>query len=160
MDNRNLLFKGDMTKRINRWLLMLEKYDYELKYISGENNNEADILSRSFHRKSKLPNRYQGVLTLTCELINKLNNTKDKEKSNGSIEDITEKLRELFTPYTFRKKQNVKYNQGLHKKNLKKIITNICNKCTKCQEEKSYTKTNVMTKFVTETFNRSEAIAI
>ncbi|KAG0442386.1 hypothetical protein DMUE_0301 [Dictyocoela muelleri] len=45
-------------------------------------------------------------------------------------------------------------------KNLKKIITDICKKCTKCQEEKSYTKTNVQTKFFTEPFNRSEAIAI
>ncbi|KAG0440227.1 hypothetical protein DMUE_1896 [Dictyocoela muelleri] len=45
-------------------------------------------------------------------------------------------------------------------KNLKKIINSVCKRCTKCQEEKSYTKAKVLTKFVTEPYNRSEIIAV
>ncbi|KAG0442542.1 hypothetical protein DMUE_0199 [Dictyocoela muelleri] len=131
---------------------MLEEYDYELKHISGENNNEADILSRSFHIKSEFLNRYQKILARTNALINKLNNIKDKEKTNSPTEDITEKLRELHSLliHLGRNKMLNTIKDYVKIKNLKKIITNICKNCTKYQEEKSYTKTNVLTRFVAE----------
>ncbi|KAG0436559.1 Transposon Tf2-9 polyprotein [Dictyocoela muelleri] len=48
-DNKNLIFKGPITKRLHRIKLLLEEYDYELEHIEGKNNNEADLLSRNSH---------------------------------------------------------------------------------------------------------------
>ncbi|KAG0441197.1 Retrovirus-related Pol polyprotein from transposon 17.6 [Dictyocoela muelleri] len=45
-DNENLTFRGDLTKRMNRCLILLEVYDYEIKHVKGDLNSEADLLSR------------------------------------------------------------------------------------------------------------------
>ncbi|KAG0420634.1 Retrovirus-related Pol polyprotein from transposon 17.6 [Dictyocoela roeselum] len=46
-DNANIISQGDLSKRVNRWKLILEEYNYELHYIRGENNSNADFLSRT-----------------------------------------------------------------------------------------------------------------
>ncbi|KAG0440651.1 Retrovirus-related Pol polyprotein from transposon 17.6 [Dictyocoela muelleri] len=38
-DNKNLLFNGPMTKRLNRMKFILEELDYELRHISGIKNS-------------------------------------------------------------------------------------------------------------------------
>ncbi|KAG0419727.1 Transposon Tf2-6 polyprotein [Dictyocoela roeselum] len=45
-DNQNLLFNKDLTKRVQRWKLLLEEYNYELRGIEGKNNKIADTISR------------------------------------------------------------------------------------------------------------------
>ncbi|KAG0440500.1 Transposon Tf2-6 polyprotein [Dictyocoela muelleri] len=47
-DNANLLFHGDISRRINRWKLIMEEFNYELHHISGTKNEHADFLSRAF----------------------------------------------------------------------------------------------------------------
>ncbi|KAG0441617.1 Retrovirus-related Pol polyprotein from transposon 17.6 [Dictyocoela muelleri] len=45
-DNKNLTFNGDITKRVQRWKLLMEEYDYCLRHIEGIKNSDADALSR------------------------------------------------------------------------------------------------------------------
>ncbi|KAG0437933.1 Retrovirus-related Pol polyprotein from transposon 17.6 [Dictyocoela muelleri] len=47
-DNKNIVPHGNLTKRMNRWKLMLQEYDYEIRNIEGKRNKVADLLSRSF----------------------------------------------------------------------------------------------------------------
>ncbi|KAG0420286.1 Retrovirus-related Pol polyprotein from transposon 17.6, partial [Dictyocoela roeselum] len=47
-DNKNITFNGEISKRIHRWKLLLEEYDYFLRHIKGEENSDADALSRYF----------------------------------------------------------------------------------------------------------------
>ncbi|KAG0436767.1 hypothetical protein DMUE_4065 [Dictyocoela muelleri] len=49
-DNKNLLFNGPVSKRLNRMKFIMEKFDYELRHISGTNNSETDLLSSFFCR--------------------------------------------------------------------------------------------------------------
>ncbi|KAG0420320.1 Retrovirus-related Pol polyprotein from transposon 17.6 [Dictyocoela roeselum] len=56
-DNANLLFNGDISRRINRWKLIMEEFNYELHHISGTKNTHADFLSRAFLINGKLKNK-------------------------------------------------------------------------------------------------------
>lgn len=47
-DNKNILNTKDLTNRLNRWRIILEEFDYELKHIKGEDNIIADVLSRLY----------------------------------------------------------------------------------------------------------------
>ncbi|KAG0438548.1 Retrovirus-related Pol polyprotein from transposon [Dictyocoela muelleri] len=91
-DNKNLTFGGNLSKRINRWLLLLEEYNFSLKHVSSTNNNEADILSRAMiiqdENNNKNNNKCVNVLN---NIINKLNLLKNADISEK------EKQREIFT---------------------------------------------------------------
>lgn len=45
-DNANLIFNGELTRRIQRWKYQLEEYEYQLEHKKGKNNFLADSLSR------------------------------------------------------------------------------------------------------------------
>ena len=45
-DHKNLVYKTFNTERVMRWRLILEEFGPELKYIKGEHNIVADVLSR------------------------------------------------------------------------------------------------------------------
>ena len=45
-DHKNLTYNFFNTERVMRWRLILEEFGPELKYIKGENNVVADLLSR------------------------------------------------------------------------------------------------------------------
>ncbi|KAG0441317.1 Retrovirus-related Pol polyprotein from transposon 17.6 [Dictyocoela muelleri] len=45
-DNRNLLFNTDLSKRVQRWKILLEEFDYVIERIPGKNNEMADTISR------------------------------------------------------------------------------------------------------------------
>ena len=47
-DNRNLIFTNDLSKRVAKWKLELEEFDYVLDHINGVENSAADSLSRLF----------------------------------------------------------------------------------------------------------------
>ncbi|KAG0429549.1 hypothetical protein DMUE_5736, partial [Dictyocoela muelleri] len=86
-DNKNLLFQGTLSQRINRLKLVLEVFDSELKYIKGENNSEADFLSRcSYEIRSIEQNDYRPILPDT--LVKVFQYTQDIEKSNEKHEII------------------------------------------------------------------------
>ena len=45
-DHKNLAYNMFNTERVMRWRLILKEFGPELKYIKGENNVVADVLSR------------------------------------------------------------------------------------------------------------------
>ena len=45
-DHKNLVYKTFNTERVMRWRLLIEEYGPELRYIKGEENIVADVLSR------------------------------------------------------------------------------------------------------------------
>ncbi|KAG0441755.1 Retrovirus-related Pol polyprotein from transposon 17.6 [Dictyocoela muelleri] len=45
-DNKNLLYNVDLSKRVQRWKLLLEEFNYELKRIEGKYNTIANSISR------------------------------------------------------------------------------------------------------------------
>ena len=45
-DHKNLSFDNFQSKRVRRWRLLLEGYDYEFIYTPGKDNVVADMLSR------------------------------------------------------------------------------------------------------------------
>ena len=45
-DHKNLVYKTFNTERVMRWRLLIEEFGPELRYIKGENNIVADVLSR------------------------------------------------------------------------------------------------------------------
>lgn len=48
-DNANIIAQKGLTKRINRWKLLLEEYNYELRHIRTQDNTAADGLTRIYH---------------------------------------------------------------------------------------------------------------
>ncbi|KAG0442750.1 Transposon Tf2-9 polyprotein [Dictyocoela muelleri] len=161
-DNKNLTFKGDMTKRINRWLLMLEEYDYKLIHINSESNSDADILSRAFKINTKTPNRSENIVNTGKTLVSKINYLINENKNNKNEKFIEKELKELheFLIHPGKNKMINTLRNYIKIRPIKKIILNICKNCTRCHEEKSYIKTQVRTKFVTEPYNRNEIIAV
>ena len=45
-DHKNLVYKTFNTERVMRWRLLIEEFGPELRYIKGELNIVADVLSR------------------------------------------------------------------------------------------------------------------
>ncbi|KAG0439400.1 Retrovirus-related Pol polyprotein from transposon opus [Dictyocoela muelleri] len=45
-DNQNLIFDKDLSRRIQRWKMLLEEFNYEIRKIEGKKNILADTLLR------------------------------------------------------------------------------------------------------------------
>ncbi|KAG0420247.1 Retrovirus-related Pol polyprotein from transposon 17.6 [Dictyocoela roeselum] len=153
-ENKNLTFKGDLSKRINRWLLILEEYNYILKHISSENNSEADLLSRSFHAKQvPMVNDLSDVNTI----FNALESTNPKDKTQ--LFKLIQQAHILLI-HPGKNKMASTLRKYIKIKNLKKIIVNVIKKCHHCQTEKNFTYNSTRTKYVTPPYKRNEIIAI
>ncbi|KAG0439193.1 Transposon Tf2-6 polyprotein [Dictyocoela muelleri] len=161
-DNKNLTFRGDISKRINRWLLMLEEFDKSLQHLEADNNKEADILSRSYNINANLNEiintKLHKMKTLISTLI-KLNKDECEEDNKKLIKETLIALH-LLLSHPGKNKLYATIKNYIKINNLKRFIDEICKNCDKCLEEKSYKSTKVRTKFVTEPYNRSEIIAI
>lgn len=46
-ENKNLTYDRPISRRVNRWKLLLEEYDYEIRHVNGSENNLADYLSKT-----------------------------------------------------------------------------------------------------------------
>ena len=55
--NKNLLFQKDLSKRIERWKLLLSELSYKIIHIKGTYNFIADTISRIFPT-SKVTNKF------------------------------------------------------------------------------------------------------
>ncbi|KAG0441565.1 Retrovirus-related Pol polyprotein from transposon 17.6, partial [Dictyocoela muelleri] len=89
-DNKNLTFKGDLSKRMNRWLLILEEFDYEIRHIMGTNNNEAHFLSRSMMIKCNEFKR-KNSLEIITKCIVEIKKYIDNSKSLINTQILVEK---------------------------------------------------------------------
>ncbi|KAG0420418.1 Retrovirus-related Pol polyprotein from transposon 17.6 [Dictyocoela roeselum] len=95
-DNKNMTFDGDLSKRINRWKLILEEYDYEIMHIDGNKNTEADILSRCFKVVNYKSNYPLELPSLNTNLIkNPLKEGKKAEVDICQINHIKEQIQYL-----------------------------------------------------------------
>lgn len=87
-DNKNLTFNGELTKRIERWKLTLEEYDYTLTHLNGNENKNVDLLSRLcpiIHQKNHY---YKYLPELSHDELKILRNEYDcdKKKNSGTNE--------------------------------------------------------------------------
>ena len=124
-DSMNIIYSKGMTNRINRWKIILEEYNYEIKHISGVKNIVADQISRLYVIKHH--NIYLKTKSLR-KIENKLIIENNKEKI---IEEIHNQLIHpgINNLYCLLKDK-------FFIKNLKKIIIEITNKCVICSKNK------------------------
>ena len=60
-DCKNCIENSDLSKRSNRWKLLLEQFNYTLRHVEGKQNKLADTISRlnicstRYHKTSKSP---------------------------------------------------------------------------------------------------------
>lgn len=41
------MYNGDLSRRVTRWEMLIEEFDYEIRYVQGQRNLETDLLSRN-----------------------------------------------------------------------------------------------------------------
>ncbi|KAG0440266.1 Retrovirus-related Pol polyprotein from transposon 17.6 [Dictyocoela muelleri] len=98
-DNKNPIFKGDLTKRMNRWLILLEEYDYVIKHVNADENIKADILSRSFKIKGnelQISYNYLSTIKKIKEYFEKLKYEIHTEKNDKKINFLLYELHNLL----------------------------------------------------------------
>ncbi|KAG0436021.1 Transposon Tf2-6 polyprotein [Dictyocoela muelleri] len=159
-DNKNLTFEGQLSKRMSRWLLLLEEYNYTLQHVSCNDNSEADLLSRSMiiHQYKEIPEI--NKLNSLIQVLNTIKN--DKMPENEKKTKITEILKAIHVLliHPGRNKMMKTIMNYVKIKSLKRIISQICKNCNKCITEKDFSTNPVRTTFVTEPYSRREIIAV
>ncbi|KAG0440449.1 Transposon Tf2-9 polyprotein [Dictyocoela muelleri] len=149
-DNKNLIYEKDLSNRVQRWKLLLEEYNYELKQIKGADNTMADFLSRLNFVNTETENITIGELfkNLLSKFIKENDDIKnlrdealmryDLNKCNISYEKAYQIINNFHEGlghpgaaklwYTLKKQIKVK--------RLKQIVTDVTSKCEKCQRNK------------------------
>lgn len=87
-----------LSPRITRWVLALQEYDYEIRYISGKENIVPDILSRAPVRLEYPSDKCFRILTFSLTLPDSLKyllrniatDQRDDPKLNRIIQDIAD----------------------------------------------------------------------
>ena len=82
-DHRPLIYLFGManpSSRLTKFRLLLEEYDFTVKYIKGKENVTADALSRIEISSEELKNLTQEVNTSTCVM------TRNQTKNNNNKE--------------------------------------------------------------------------
>ena len=87
-DNANSLFTKPLTKRTERWKLLLEQFNYSLQHIAGKENKGADHLSQLNHLSVDNPLKRLDFAKLAaaqpdCPEIQKLVRSQSPQR-NGS----------------------------------------------------------------------------
>ncbi|KAG0437458.1 Retrovirus-related Pol polyprotein from transposon 17.6 [Dictyocoela muelleri] len=92
-DNKNLTFDGNFTKRLQRWKLLMDEYDYQLRYIEENNfggRRSFEICTRCYikkrqrgafnrfeikiYKRSTSKNKVHGKICLTNQDTNEVYN--------------------------------------------------------------------------------------
>ncbi|KAG0436051.1 Retrovirus-related Pol polyprotein from transposon opus, partial [Dictyocoela muelleri] len=135
-DNKNLIFNGPISKRINRWKILLEEYDYDLKHIIGEKNVLADYLSRNSICKllkstSNTPECYNDYPLLTLPRI-------ENSEYSQIVPLLTKIHIDMIHPGQTKMINTLK--KYINIRGMKKMIKIVCENCQKCQQEKIFNK--------------------
>ncbi|KAG0418758.1 Transposon Tf2-9 polyprotein, partial [Dictyocoela roeselum] len=143
-DHSNNLFEKDLSQRQQRWKLLLQEFNFEMKNIKGEANIGADILSRNLNtvklktikKGDEVAKKYKlKMLREYSELMKQIPTSFQK---GGNKQDIVEKLKkahEVLTHPGYKTMRNTLSEFGdIHQ--IKGIIKRICDTCEKCQREK------------------------
>lgn len=113
------------NSRLLRWILAIQEFDAEFRYVKGEDNKVADILSRLQHNDNKIGSD-QDIFTIfqiintNTELESILKNLTQKQLADERIKQVIRKMqlkdtkiRQLFQYHNnilFRKDKNNKYS--------------------------------------------------
>ncbi|KAG0420282.1 Transposon Tf2-8 polyprotein, partial [Dictyocoela roeselum] len=135
-DNKNLIFNGPISKRINRWKLLLDEYDYDLKHIIDERNVLADYLSRNSICKSikspvNIPENYNDYPLLTLPCI-------ENSEHSQIVPLLTKIHSDMIHPGQTKMFNTLK--RYINLRGMKKMIKEICENCRKCKQEKIFNK--------------------
>lgn len=154
-DNMNIIYHTkNITKRIHRWKVLMNEFNFDLKHISSKENTVADLLSRQFLIKandecnelqnySKNTENYLPLkFLLYCKKKNLNINYKDTEcKARPII-----RLLDDYTTNELKKYFHNKYGHAGISTTIKtlkyyfdfnngnKLITNFIKQCKKCME--------------------------
>ncbi len=107
-DHKNLTYKNFNTDRVIRWRLIVEEFNPEFRYIKGEKNVVADLLSRLDIEPSNetLQNEINQVEQLPARLLAKLNmlDTEDTVQTKTSMAEVfaDDPLDELDFPLSYK----------------------------------------------------------
>ncbi|KAG0442790.1 Transposon Tf2-9 polyprotein [Dictyocoela muelleri] len=133
-DNANILFQGGISRRINRWKLIMEEFDYEKHHIKGKNNTHADFLSRAFKINSEITKNIQLELKeLDYNKAIQILNETSKSHQLNFLKEIHEYL---FHPGVNKMYETLR--RYIKLKSLKGTLYELIKNCKKCQEEKNY----------------------
>ncbi|KAG0420449.1 Transposon Tf2-11 polyprotein [Dictyocoela roeselum] len=147
-DNANLLHNKDLTTRVQRWKILLEELNFELKGIEGAKNVIADHLSRSFlmetNNLGKDENKFHSILRNILgrmkhrEMMNEKEQTPNMPKHGVSNEIIGEYLEVMHVLLGHPGFNKLYYTikPYITSPNLKKSIKETCSKCLSCQTSK------------------------
>ncbi|KAG0441763.1 Retrovirus-related Pol polyprotein from transposon opus [Dictyocoela muelleri] len=97
-DNQDFLFNNNLSKRIQRWKLLLEEFNYNLMRIPEKNNIMADAISRITTIQPLTNNGYwnmEKLRSIQNYHFNEKHNSENNLKYNHNTEmyfDIKEKI--------------------------------------------------------------------
>ncbi|KAG0420371.1 Transposon Tf2-11 polyprotein [Dictyocoela roeselum] len=130
-DNKNLTFNGELTKRIERWKLTLEEYNYTLVHIEGKENQEADSLSRVYPIPHETPKNKNSHLEIDLNEFNKImsdTNTNESKSKDRIIAEFIKKIHDnLIHPGATKLKMTLKNYMNFPRMN--RYIDQICSNC-------------------------------
>ncbi|KAG0438521.1 Retrovirus-related Pol polyprotein from transposon [Dictyocoela muelleri] len=167
-DNKNLTFRGPLTKRIERWKLTLEEYDYELLHIEGKNNEHADSLSRLLlisektdpHDKDRIEYPQFEIESIKTALLQK--NKCDINKQNEKFNDLKEIIKSLHKKFIHPGivKMELLARRYFKIPGIKRIIQDVCNECNGCNTSKEFRRIYGATNNHLSVSNINECISI
>ncbi|KAG0418029.1 Transposon Tf2-11 polyprotein, partial [Dictyocoela roeselum] len=159
-DNKNNIYNGELTKRMARWKMLMEEFDYELNCIKGGKNCEADLLSRNL-----------AINTITTHQTFREENKKTHPESN-----------QILSTYKHQEEQHTAYStlRDLHHRlghpghyilvktlsnyinvqKYNKTIKEICLNCITCNQEKIFTQKYCHTNWATKISKVRETLCI
>ena len=157
-DNQNLFADGDVSKRLQRWKLLLSEYKIEMVFTKGKENIAADYLSRINNLETEPSQDKNSII----EEIKKRYNC-----INGGIILKTPEEEEEFINYSHIKLLHPGIKKHLHTikslvniKNIKRKIARVNAKCRICNTSKHFKVEKIKTSGRYESNNLFEKIAI
>ncbi|KAG0435615.1 Retrovirus-related Pol polyprotein from transposon 17.6, partial [Dictyocoela muelleri] len=132
-DNKNIIQNGDVSKRVNRWKLLMEEYNYKLLNIKGYHNKNADILSRLYETKKEIKDDKNNQGSINILTIS--NNSEDKRISVSQIASLHKLLM-----HPGQKSMFIILKRNHYVPKLRNMIKLVVNSCVPCQRLKHHKK--------------------
>lgn len=122
-DHKNLIHNNldPQTNRMQRWKLLLSEYDIKWKYIKGQDNTAADLLSRCCYSKSKENDQEMGTINQRTP-----KDPNEEEKIISKVHDL------LCHPGTKTMEMAIRKYWKINR--LRQKIMKLRTKCNQCQE--------------------------
>ncbi|KAG0420748.1 Transposon Ty3-I Gag-Pol polyprotein [Dictyocoela roeselum] len=160
-DNKNITAPGCLAKRMNRWKLILQEYDQEIKHIEGKRNFEADMLSRAgiFRIGNANEDIYENLCpNLYPEILNQTASNSNMQVSNKNVTEFLKNIHiKILHPGSNKMYLTVK--RYINIKNLKLLCNKVTSTCTTCLTEKNYHKPTILPYFKFKTKGIHEVVS-